>query len=345
MSLKITSSFRRSIALASLISVATGALHGAATAAPSADADWAAYGRDPGGARHSPLRQITTANVGTLRQAWVYHMRPPGVTADAGPMPDGMRAKFATGFSASEATPLVVDGVMYLATPYNRVVALDAATGKERWAYTLANKDQPSTRGVAYWPGARGNGARIFFGTRSGKLIALDAATGQPAAAFGEAGIVNMKTPEVMNGLRAAPLGMSSPPAIYKDLVITGSRVQEMPVKGAAGDVRAWDARTGKLVWTFHTIRRRGRRARTVGRATARRRDRAPMSGPSCRSMKSAASPICRSARRPSTAGALTERAPISIPTRWSRWTRRPANISGISRPCITTSGTLTCRR
>src|SRR3546814_1699968 len=59
-----------------------------------------------------------------------------------------------------------------------------------------------------------------------------------------------MKTPEVMNGLRAAPLGMSSPPAIYKDLVITGSRVQEMPVKGAAGDVRAWDARTGKLVWT-----------------------------------------------------------------------------------------------
>src|SRR3546814_16625627 len=67
-----------------------------------------------------------------------------------------------------------------------------------------------------------------------------------------------MKTPEVMNGLRAAPLGMSSPPAIYKDLVITGSRVQEMPVKGAAGDVRAWDARTGKLVWTFHTIPQAG---------------------------------------------------------------------------------------
>ena len=198
MSLKIPSTFRRSIALASLISVAASALTGAATAASSADADWAAYGRDPGGARHSPLKQITTANVATLRQAWVYHMRPPGVTADMGPMPDGMRAKFATGFSASEATPLVVDGVMYLATPYNRVVALDAATGKERWAYTLANKDQPSTRGVAYWPGTKGKGARVFFGTRSGKLIALDAATGQPATPFGEAGIVNMTTPEVM---------------------------------------------------------------------------------------------------------------------------------------------------
>src|SRR3546814_7327946 len=71
-------------------------------------------------------------------------MRPPGVTADTGPMPDGMRAKFATGFSASEATPLVVDGVMYLATPYTRVVAPDAATGTERWAYTLANKAQPT---------------------------------------------------------------------------------------------------------------------------------------------------------------------------------------------------------
>ncbi|MGK6319494.1 pyrroloquinoline quinone-dependent dehydrogenase [Sphingomonas sp. DT-204] len=240
-----------------MISLAT-ALGSVAIAAPPKNGDWPSYGRDPGGARHSPLKQITTANVDKLRQAWVYHMRPPGVTADVGPMPDGMRARFATGFSASEATPLVVDGTMYLSTPYNRVVALDAATGRERWAYVLANKDQPSTRGVAYWPGAKGKGARIFFGTRSGKLIALDAVTGHPAAEFGEAGIVNLKTPEVMNGLKAAPLGMSSPPAIYKDLVISGSRVQEMPVKGAAGDVRAWDARTGKLVWTFHTIPRDG---------------------------------------------------------------------------------------
>lgn len=173
-------------------------------------------------------------------------------------MADGVRPRNATGFAASQATPLVVGGVMYLSTPYGRVVALDAATGQERWVYTLPNGDQPSTRGVAYWPGVKGAGARIFFGTRAGALIGLDAATGQPAAGFGAAGSINMKTPEVMNGFKVAPLGMSSPPAIYNNLVITGSRVQEMPVKGAAGDVRAWDARTGKLVWTFHTMPRDG---------------------------------------------------------------------------------------
>lgn len=173
-------------------------------------------------------------------------------------MADGVRPRNATGFAASQATPLVVGGVMYLSTPYGRVVALDAATGQERWVYTLPNGDQPSTRGVAYWPGVKGAGARIFFGTRAGALIGLDAATGQPAAGFGAAGSINMKTPEVMNGFKVAPLGMSSPPAIYNNLVITGSRVQEMPVKGAAGDVRAWDARTGKLVWTFHAMPRDG---------------------------------------------------------------------------------------
>lgn len=258
MSLSFPTTLRNGAAIASILSIACAAMAGPAAAAPSADADWRSYGRDPGGARHSPLKQISPDNVTNLQRAWVYHMRPAGVKAESFPMPDGMRAKFATGFSASEATPIVVGGVMYLSTPYNRVVALDAATGAEKWVYTLENKDQAPTRGVAYWPGSKGEGARIFFGTRSGKLIALDAVTGKPVASFGEAGFVNMKTPEVMNGLKGAPLGMSSPPAIYKNLVITGSRVQEMPVKGAAGDVRAWDARTGKLVWTFHTIPHEG---------------------------------------------------------------------------------------
>ena len=215
--------------------------------------DWQGYGRDESHARHSPLTEITPANVTRLRQVWSYHMRPAGTSGETIPMPDSVPAKFRSGFSASEATPLVVKGVMYLATPYRRVVALDAATGRERWVFQLPGNDQPSTRGVAYWPGGNGTGARIVFGGRSGKLFALDAATGQPAAGFGTAGVVDMKTPAVMNGTRG-PLGMSSPPAIYRDLIITGSRVQEMPVKGAAGDVRGWDARTGKLVWTFHTI-------------------------------------------------------------------------------------------
>ena len=201
-----------------------------------------------------------------------------------------------------------------------------------------------STRGVAYWPGGKGTGARIVFGTRTGKLIALDAATGKPAADFGTAGLVDMKTPEVMNGMRS-PLGMSSPPAIYQDLIITGSRVQEMPVKGAAGDVRAWDARTGKLVWTFHTIPQPGE----PGFGT--------WAGDSWKG---------RSGTNVWTSPIVDEKRgiaylPIGAPTfdRWggdregnnlfrirsSRWTRRPANISGTSRPSIMTSGIWTCRR
>jgi len=240
------------LALATLLAMAP-------SAGGAASGDWQNYGHDAGGARFSPLTEITPANASKLRQAWVYHMRPPGVTAEAFPgMPEAMRARFATGFAASEATPLVVKGVMYLPTPYNRVVAVDASSGKELWAFPLEKREQASTRGLAYWPGGKGAGPRIIFGTRSGKLIALDAKTGKPAVDFGVNGVVDMKTPEVMNGNLHAPLGMSSPPAIYRDLIITGSRVQEMPVKGAAGDVRAWDARTGKLVWTFHTVPREG---------------------------------------------------------------------------------------
>jgi quinoprotein glucose dehydrogenase len=233
--------------------VALFALVSSAPVAAQAVSDWRSYGHDESQARHSPLTAITPNNVGKLRQLWSYHMRPTGTTGDTA-MPEGIPAAYRTGFSGSEATPLVVDGIMYIATPYRRVVALDAATGKERWVFQLPGTDQPPTRGVAYWPGTKDVGPRIVFGGRTGKLYAIDAATGKPAAGFGTDGAIEMKTPEVMNGLERAPFSMSSPPAIYRNLIITGSRVQENPVKGASGDVRAWDAITGKLVWTFHTI-------------------------------------------------------------------------------------------
>ncbi|MDY6944276.1 MAG: pyrroloquinoline quinone-dependent dehydrogenase [Pseudomonadota bacterium] len=220
--------------------------------------DWPTYHHDAGGSRFSPLKQITPANVATLQPAWTYHMRPqnsaPQAPSDAGDAPPTRPARF----SPSQATPLVVNGRMFLSTPYGRVVALDADNGRELWVYELPNYDQASTRGVEYWPGMGGAEPAIFFGTRSGKLIALSAASGQPIATFGQNGSVDMKTPEVMNGQPRAPLGMSSPPLTYKNLVITGSRVQETPTQGAAGDVRAWDARTGRLVWTFHTVPRPG---------------------------------------------------------------------------------------
>lgn len=215
--------------------------------AQPAPADWPNYGRETGGGRYSPLRQITPANVAKLRVAWSYHMRPAEVAA-ADP----------TDFRFSEATPLVVGGVMYVPSPYGRVVALNADTGAEIWSFVVPDNARAAFRGLAYWPGERGTGARIVFGTNQGKLIALDARTGALAAGFGTGGVVEMKTPEVINGLGRPNLSMTSPPLVVGNLIVTGSRVPEYPSQGPTGDVRAWDVRTGKQVWTFHTIPRPG---------------------------------------------------------------------------------------
>jgi len=223
---------------------ATSLCAGFAAAAPSAG-DWASYGHDSGGGRFSPLTQITTANVSQLQPAWTYHMNP---------TPQIKSARIPT----STTTPLQVGGVLYLGTPYGRVVALDSASGKQLWAYELPGGDQPPFRGLAYWPGDGKLAPRLIFGSAQGKLIALDARTGAPAKGFGSNGVVDTKTPEIMNGLPNAYYGYSSPPNIYKNLAIIGSRVQEAPSKGAAGDVRAWDVTTGKLAWTFHSIPRPG---------------------------------------------------------------------------------------
>ena len=132
-------------------------------------------------------------------------------------------------------------------------------TGKELWAYQLPGSDQPPFRGLSYWPGDGRMGARIIFGSAQGRLIALEANTGAPAKGFGTDGMVDTKTPEIMNGLPNAYYGYSSPADIYKNLAIIGSRVQESPAKGASGDVRAWDVRTGKLAvdLPFHSPARR----------------------------------------------------------------------------------------
>ncbi len=221
-------------------------------ASPTAG-DWPTYGRDPGGQRHSPLDQITPANVGRLKPAWTYHMRPAGpVSADTATAHGGNAAP--ARLAGSETTPLVVDGVMYVGTPYNRVVALEAHTGRELWAQVLPNGAQPATRGIEYWPGDGTAGPRLFVGTRDGKLMALDARTGALVREFGEAGVLELRTPEILNGYPDARLAMNSPPLVFRNLVITGSATQERPALGARGDVRAWDARTGKLAWTFHSV-------------------------------------------------------------------------------------------
>jgi quinoprotein glucose dehydrogenase len=247
-------------AIAVLLCVASPAL------AAGAPGDWTTYGHDKGGQRHSPLTQITPANVGRLKPAWVYHMRPADTAAAVDPSQARARAEEGAAplpqrprFLPSQMTPLVVGGRMFITTPYDgRVVALDPTTGKELWVTKIGGTGQPSYRGVEYWPGDRSNPPRIIFGTGDGRLIALDAATGAFVQGFGENGTVNLRTADVMNGLPNAGYHMTTPPLVSGDLVITGARVQESPAKGASGDVRAWDVRTGKLVWTFHTIPRPG---------------------------------------------------------------------------------------
>ena len=201
--------------------------------------DWPAYGNDPGGMRYSSLSQITPQNVATLRRAWTYDT---GETA-----------------SSFQTTPLVISGVMYFSTPNQRIVALDAVTGKEIWAYDPAIKRPGTHRGVSYWPGDRQTPPRVFFSTGDSRLLALDAKTGKPASSFGDNGEVNIRT-GVSDKFPDALYYISSPPAIYKNLVIMGPRTSESAPngKGPAGDIRAFDAITGKFVWGFHSLPRPG---------------------------------------------------------------------------------------
>ena len=219
-----------------------------AFADPAAAGNWPMPGRDPGGTRYSTLREITPANVSQLKVAWVYHMKPPGS---------------GTAFHPSEDQPLVIGPTMYVVTPYSRVVALDSSTGHEQWMFQIPDGDQASIRGAAYWPGGEGAGPAILFGTRRGRMYSISAATGQLNQEFGDHGMVDLKTPEVMTTGKDKSYILPTPPTIYKNLVITGSGPGEGPGGlnggvGPAGDTRAWDARTGKLVWTFHSVPRPG---------------------------------------------------------------------------------------
>jgi quinoprotein glucose dehydrogenase len=220
----------------------------AAPALAAANGDWSTYGHDKGSQRHSPLTQITPANVAQLQPAWVYHMKPEGWSAE--PARNGTRPQFL----ASEMTPLVVKNHMFIITPYGNAASLDPATGKEQWVTALGGTGIPSYRGVEYWPGDARNKPRIIFGTGDGRLIELDAASGAYVPGFGSQGAVDMRTPEIMNGFPKSQYLMTSPPQVTGNMVITGARVQEYPLQGAVGDVRAWDVRSGKLIWTFHTI-------------------------------------------------------------------------------------------
>jgi quinoprotein glucose dehydrogenase len=210
-----------------------------------AQSDWPGYGRDKGGQRFSTLRQINSQNVSQLSVAWTFDMKKEGIP-----------------FRPSQSIPIVADGVMYLGWPFNNVAALDASTGKLIWQFTAKSGFSGklgSMRSLEYWPGDAQFPPEILFGTEEGELYALNAKTGKPVPGFGREGVVNLRTPEVMNGYPNLHLGISSAPFVFRNLVITGGHItDETGIKGPAGDVRAWDVRTGKLVWTFHSVPRPG---------------------------------------------------------------------------------------
>ncbi|ODS59284.1 MAG: hypothetical protein ABS36_02210 [Acidobacteria bacterium SCN 69-37] len=253
--------FCRMAVVAGVVALGAG-VGGGQQAGPAAGGDWPTYGGEPGSTRYSSLTEITPANVATLDRAWTYHTFVPPAPAAAGapaaaPEAAG-RGGRAGGSGArmrgSEATPIVVDGVMYMPTPYNRVIALEAHTGKELWVYT--SPGAVTNRGVEYWPGDGTAPPMILF-VSNGFLVGLDARTGVPVPTFGNDGQVDFRA-GITNDFTTGNISLSSPPKVYKNLVIAGARVQESPSLGYAGDTRAWDLRTGKLVWQFHHVPRPG---------------------------------------------------------------------------------------
>ena len=211
--------------------------------------EWRYWGGDAGGMRHSTLKKINRGNVSKLRVAWTYQ---------TGEQSDGTKIPYRSAF---EATPLIADGVMYVTTPFGNLAALDPETGKQLWKFdSKMDLERPSggllvNRGAAFW--TDGTKKRILYGTMGGKLFSIDAATGEPDPAFGNKGAVDLQA-GMVEKFPGRRMGMTSPPAIYKDLAICGSIVPDGEAHGPAGDVRAFDVRTGKLVWTFHTIPRPG---------------------------------------------------------------------------------------
>ncbi len=203
----------------------------------SESSGWPGYGGGPQNTHYSTLSQINKDNVRQLQVAWTY---------DAGDAFQG---------SEMECNPIVVGGVLFATTPKLRVIALDAATGKLKWSFDPNEGRRVFTkmrnRGVTYWADEDGRNKRIFMVARQ-YLYALDAATGKPVSAFGQNGRLDLRC-DLGRDPAQQFVSNTSPPLVYKDVLITGSIVAET-LPASPGDVRAYDARTGKLRWSFHTI-------------------------------------------------------------------------------------------
>ncbi len=221
--------------------------------------DWPNFGRDPGGSQHSPLAEINRSNVGELERAWVHHSG------------DYAEGEFGVG-STQQAVPLMANGLVYFCTPFNRVFAVNAESGEDVWVYDAhaaltggeaerAGERRPTTcRGVAYWEQSQASSEpctkRIFKGDFTGAVHAMDALTGQACKDFGAAkghpGYVSHWDYEGYG--EGEVRGMSSPPVVLGDLVIAGSGSNDGVADAIDGVVRAFDVRSGEMVWEFNPI-------------------------------------------------------------------------------------------
>src|SRR6266436_1823249 len=214
---------------------------------------WIAYGGDPGGSRYSSASQISRENVAQLKVAWTFH-------TGASQLQTNLIRK-----AAFESTPILFDNKLFLTSPYDKVFALDPATGEKIWEFDphvdlTRNYSEVTSRGVSAWRDAKAKpgepcALRIFLGTLDARLIALDAETGKPCTDFATAGTFDLSadastTPEWRGGYQ-----VTSAPAVANDLVITGSSIADnWKVDVGRGIVRALDARTGKLRWSWDPI-------------------------------------------------------------------------------------------
>jgi quinoprotein glucose dehydrogenase len=218
------------------------------------DGEWPTYGGDAGSTKYSALDQIDAGNVGRVRVAWQWSSSDNRIVArDSTAVPGPFKG-----------TPIMVDGVLYVRTSLSLVSAIDAATGRELWTFDPESyaAGRPTnlgfnTRGVAHW--AEGEDRRVFVATGDSHLWALDAVTGRPIPGFGGGGRIDL-----LEGLRrSVPRGsyqVMSPPFVVGDVVVVGSSISDVPRSMSAppGDVRAFDVRTGRERWVFHTVPEEG---------------------------------------------------------------------------------------